>query len=380
MQLFRKPIITSFVRNFTNQTFYKVTNARECHNGYQYRDGLNILKEPFNDDPKASCCPGGFYFTDVKNVFKYIDYGENIRQVTLPLSNPEFKIVQDPSLDKWRANMLVLGERHSLHDVATYRHLIDASADINADNGNVLYWNVRCGNLDVVKYLYSKGANAPAKDMLQICASSNHSLELVIIRFLLQQNRGVLDNHDLASILEISLYSENHQMSHCLKEYGANISALRESFFLHCARFERLSLLRFLVEFGIDIHTYDEKLLRVSAQNGHLEMVRFLVNHGANIHAKDDDALCWSARLGHLDIVRYLVEHGANVQAVNNCPLRWSAECGHYDVVRYLIEKGANAMACQGAEYRVYTDECLKIATYLKSLGVNISIWDPLKK
>ena len=30
-----------------DKKFFKITNKEECHNGFQYIDGLNILKEPF---------------------------------------------------------------------------------------------------------------------------------------------------------------------------------------------------------------------------------------------------------------------------------------------------------------------------------------------
>ena len=43
--------------------YFKITNAKENHHGFQYVDGLNVLIEEFNDDPNDSCCAGGLYFT-----------------------------------------------------------------------------------------------------------------------------------------------------------------------------------------------------------------------------------------------------------------------------------------------------------------------------
>ncbi len=40
--------------------FYKVTNSKEKHNGYQYQYGLNILDKEF--EMTGSCVPGGLYF------------------------------------------------------------------------------------------------------------------------------------------------------------------------------------------------------------------------------------------------------------------------------------------------------------------------------
>lgn len=106
--------------------FYKITNRKENHYGYQYKPGLNILPDKFNDDPLERCCSGGFYITTIEHLGKFLNYGENIRQIKLPFDNPEFKIVKDPSGDKWRCNMLELMEpKYSLFDVKTYQMLLE---------------------------------------------------------------------------------------------------------------------------------------------------------------------------------------------------------------------------------------------------------------
>ena len=56
--------------------YFKITNAEENHHGFQYADGLNVLIEEFNDDPNQSCCAGGLYFTDIANIFKFLNYGK----------------------------------------------------------------------------------------------------------------------------------------------------------------------------------------------------------------------------------------------------------------------------------------------------------------
>ena len=55
--------------------YYKITNKEENHYGYQYVDGLNILKEEFNDNQNDSCCEGGFYFTTLDFIHDFYDYG-----------------------------------------------------------------------------------------------------------------------------------------------------------------------------------------------------------------------------------------------------------------------------------------------------------------
>ena len=100
--------------------YFKITNREEKHNGMQYQTGLNVDILPFNDNPKASCVPGGIYFSDEKNICGFLTYGQWIREVTLP---EDAKVVKDPSGGKWRANKVLLGERRDLRDPNTFKWL-----------------------------------------------------------------------------------------------------------------------------------------------------------------------------------------------------------------------------------------------------------------
>ena len=54
----------------SEKLYYKITNENENHHDFQYRDGLNVLTEPFNNS-KKSCGRGGFYFSNIKNILKF---------------------------------------------------------------------------------------------------------------------------------------------------------------------------------------------------------------------------------------------------------------------------------------------------------------------
>ena len=111
--------------------YVKITNKFETHNGFEYRDGLNELLEPFNDDAFQSCVPGGLYFTNINHAHKYYSYGIYIRKINLPENDPEFKIIMDRTGDKWRANKIILGERYSLCNLETYKILNIKTPTIN---------------------------------------------------------------------------------------------------------------------------------------------------------------------------------------------------------------------------------------------------------
>ena len=137
--------------------YYKVTNVKEYHHNYQYSDGLNILLEPFNDDPKASCVQGGFYFTILEYIPLFYDYGSNLREIILPIDDPDFKMIKDPGPDgnKWRANRIILGEKYSLYDPKTYEKF-----KLNILDNDYLLDNASSeGRIDVLNWWINSGLN-----------------------------------------------------------------------------------------------------------------------------------------------------------------------------------------------------------------------------
>jgi hypothetical protein len=99
--------------------YVKITNKEECHNGFQYQPGLNILQEPFQVE--GSCVPGGFYYTDLENIHYFYDYGIWLWIVEIP---DDAQVVEDPHKtfgQKWRTDKIILSQKYSLYDVETVK-------------------------------------------------------------------------------------------------------------------------------------------------------------------------------------------------------------------------------------------------------------------
>jgi hypothetical protein len=102
------------MNNFNySKIYYKVTSKDENHRDFQYKDGLNIDIIPFNDNPNASCVPGGLYFTDLEHVIKFFGYGCWIREVKIP---KDAEVIEAPSGNKWRADKIILGRKYSFEE------------------------------------------------------------------------------------------------------------------------------------------------------------------------------------------------------------------------------------------------------------------------
>jgi len=67
-----------------------------------------------------------------------------LRIQVLPINDPEFKMVKDPSGNKWRANKIILGNKYSLLDPETYIKLGIEMMDMDRASSNghekILQW------------------------------------------------------------------------------------------------------------------------------------------------------------------------------------------------------------------------------------------------
>ena len=67
--------------------FVKLTNESCCHNGFKFKEGLNVDTIEFNE--KEKCGPGGLYFCGYEDFIKWTHYGDHERMeymwdVTIP--------------------------------------------------------------------------------------------------------------------------------------------------------------------------------------------------------------------------------------------------------------------------------------------------------
>ena len=280
--------------------YYKITNKDENHYGFQYKDGLNVLIEPFNDDPYDSCCAGGLYFTDIEHVPGFADYGCYLREVFLPKDDPDFKMVKDMSGGKWRANKLILGQRYNLWEVATLELLRERGT--NSEYFKYLFLDA-CENeyYEVVKYFVENKLIDPNTDIYKYalhyaCEDGHYE----IIKFLVEKIK--IPIHKYESSLYIAS-AEGHY-----------------------------NIVQLLVENGVC--TNNKMTLNKACLNGHFDIVKYLMEKGANIN---DESLYFAANGGHSEIFRYLIEKGADINNRGYEILRSASYGGNLEIIKYLI-------------------------------------------
>lgn len=152
--------------------YYKITNKNECHRGFQYVDGLNILVKKFEHE--GSCVPGGLYFSTAEYVLNFINYGENLREVIIPNNS---QMVIDPDNDKMRSDKLYLGKKYDLSNVETIKMLVNKGADLSGLK-KTMVWSIVRNYVDIIEYLRPivGRIEIPTKDVAEIIKNNSYHI------------------------------------------------------------------------------------------------------------------------------------------------------------------------------------------------------------
>ena len=127
--------------------YYKILNEEECHNGLQYKTGLNVDPLPFN--PSGDCKPGGIYFAR-EDILAFLNHGSWIREVIIPEDAQVYENPGEPK--KWKADKVILRERERI-DVDVIKRLIKEGADPRVCDNEALIWAAENGHTEVVRLL-----------------------------------------------------------------------------------------------------------------------------------------------------------------------------------------------------------------------------------
>ena len=321
-----------------NKIYYKITNAEEKHYDFQYRDGLNILKEEFNDNPYYHCCKGGLYFTDIDHIADFLEYGIYLREITLPINEQNFKMIKDNN--KYRANMIILGKRYELKDVSTIKMLMERSP-YTTTRDSLVWWNISNGCVDGLEYMINNGAkiNGDLKFAIEHVSWRGYSemLKYLLTKF----NNLNLNVLMLDSIRNNQYGSEliNLKTIQAFVEAGVDVHVENERLLINYAAHGMYSIVKYLIENGADIHAANDYALRRIVHLNDIEMVKYLIEKGANVHAQDEQAIEYAVENSNPKMVKYLLEQGANVK--NGQVLKKSVEKGNIEIIKILLDNGS---------------------------------------
>ena len=225
-----------------------------------------------------------------------------------------------------------------------------------------LHMAVREGEIEIVKYLVSQGADVNVKDVFNETplyeAVSLGKIE--IVKYLVFRGSSInTKNIRKESPLHIAVKENRLDIAKFLVSRGAEVNTKDNNgeSLLHEAVYQGdLELVSYLISQGAEVNVhdkYDVYPIHNAASDGKLEIVRHLISQGADVNVRGAWTLDWSplyrslgctplhlaANEGYLDIVKYLISHGADVNAKNNgddTALSLAEKRGHREIVSLL--------------------------------------------
>ena len=229
------------------------------------------------------------------------------------------------------ALMLACRGNHSFIVKALVEHaaLINTRSEFNH---SALLYVVGRGNLDLTRYLVSKGADTK-KEAAQLLIFAANRSHVDVLRYLVEElkiNVNTQNSEGNYSLIA-AVIGGNIEVVKYLIRNGANLNLKDDT---KTADYKNLSL-------------YGTPLIH-AVTSGKMHIAKFLADTGANLNIKTNSgysALMLAIILNKFDIARYLIDKGADVndQDANGYSVLMQAGIQvKFDLVKLLIEKGAN--------------------------------------
>jgi ankyrin repeat protein len=224
------------------------------------------------------------------------------------------------------------------------------------------------GNIEIVKYLVSQGADINIKDSsgktpLQITI---HEGRVELINYFLSKDADVdMKDHFNETSLHYATDRGEIEVVKLIVSHGADLNAknnLKETPLFVAVKNNYLDIAEYLISEGAEVNIKDNSRrspLHEAVYQGNLELVKYLISNGAYVNAKDKYdiyALHVAAKQGQLEILKCLISKGAKINVKGAAILEWTpfyrtmgctplhvaANKGHLEIVKYLISQGAD--------------------------------------
>lgn len=253
---------------------------------------------------------------------------------------------------------------------------------------DILYSSMEGGNVDLVKFLISKGANINATQnssfYLMNAVKSGH---LNIVKYLLANNIDIhKTNHVGDTAFYIALKKHDLQILKELLKYNVGIS----NEFYHALNDKNYNEADTIIELGIKINDlyYNEKPIVWSfIEKNKIDAIMYMLDNGLNPNQQDDGnqtslmissaysstnvvqkfieigaaletrslygetALFYAVLKNNKDTTALLLNLGANPNVINSAgvtPLIYAVQSGNVEIVKILLEKNAEKSTKDG--------------------------------
>ena len=308
-----------------NELFFKITNKEECHNDFQYKDGLNILQDEFANKESGNCVKGGLYFSDVEHILNFLDFGIYLREIMLPINDEEFQMVSVKD-DKWRASRIILGKRHDLSDPNTFRYLANLGADVAKHKDVIFGFAIKNGYPDIAEYAVELGINIDISVLIKIAVDNGH---FDMMKYWIGKSHWTDKMYWKNIDWTEAAHNKHFDIAKYLIENGANVGEKDKKYPIFFDY--QLETIKFLVKYGANLAANNNHVVKLAVENNCLESVSYLIEQGIDKNI----AFIAAVKTDRTEIINYLLQQGIDKNKV----LVDAAAQNCLDTVQFLTTK-----------------------------------------
>jgi ankyrin repeat protein len=343
-----------FLFNIPVETILSILNP-ELNPHVQFINVFNPTR--VNDYEKAQILS---YFLHKSNEMKeYISDEDRFKNVYYDMYRRFSRKRGHEEIIRWLYDLMgddfKLIEASKKGDLEDVNRLIDAGADVDAEDGEALISAVHNGHLEIVKRLIEAGADVNINGKALIEASNQKYLDIAIVLI----EAGINVNAEEGEALNMAVGNNDLNMVNRLIEAGADVN-LGEALII-ASRMGLLDIVNRLLEAGASVNNREGEALIMAIKRSQVNIVKRLIEAGADVNLRNGKALNSNIIQRYklkrkqasqksikktLDILDILIQAGANVNLGN--PLIMVSEDGDTVIMKKLIEAGADVNANNG--------------------------------
>ena len=230
--------------------------------------------------------------------------------------------------------------------------------NVNEHNHTPIYTAVHKNNIEIVKYLATKGVDVNKQykngNTLTHKAIEQNNFEMVKCLADNGAKLNIPNNDGITPLQQMFITDKKDMINYLLNNHNEEVELVFK--LRQAIENEDLNTVKYLVEEkGVDVNTafYDKVTpVHKAVELGNMEIAKYLIEQGADINAKDKDNRGldhYVAIGGNLELLKYLIEEKQFYTNKNNnstkdkegCTvIHYAAEKGNLEMVKYLMGNG----------------------------------------
>lgn len=279
--------------------YWKVLSKDNIHNKFKFFPN-KWNTDPLEYNPKGSCKPGGLYFTNTKNIFKFLDFGNGVSEVLDFRDDKGKKILyQDPEYDyKFKAKSILIGDK-KLYSKQWLKDMVELGAVVKGNEHDIRKAFNIIDDPTFLDFLVSNGFVIMGSGIIYDCIFLRN---IPFLKHILESLPDDILDKNLATILETCIDLNSYD---CFK-------------FVY--NFHAEKICNYTADDLNDAGWFRELFKSaILNDNANVDIVRFMIDKGFDINSKMLTNEYWfkAFRAENFDVAKLLIEKNYDINLID---------------------------------------------------------------